>query len=83
MALSVVIGCNTKKDKKVLIRIVKNKSGQINVDTTGKMDGRGIYICKNEECLNKVIKSKKIEKVFEHEISKELYENLRGVIIDK
>ena len=38
------MGCNEKKDKKDLIRIVKNKSNEINVDKTGKMEGRGAYI---------------------------------------
>ena len=45
------IGCNSKKDKKDLIRVVKNKDGQISIDLTGKKDGRGIYLCKSEECL--------------------------------
>lgn len=71
------IGCNTKKDKKELIRIVKNKNGEIKVDFTGKMDGRGTYICKREECLNKAIKNKKIVRIFEMEIEDSIYENLR------
>lgn len=74
------IGCNTKKDKKDLIRIVKNKNEQINIDITGKMDGRGIYICKNEECLNKAIKNKRISRTFEMEISNTIYDNLRKFI---
>lgn len=74
------IGCNLKKDKKDLIRIVKNKDGEINVDLTGKMDGRGTYICKSEDCLNKAIKSKRISKSFEIEISEDIYENLKKYI---
>ena len=50
---------------------------------TGKKNGRGAYICKNEDCLNKVIKTKRLEKVFEKEITSELYESIRGVIVDK
>ena len=74
------IGCNSKKDKKELIRIVKNKNEEINVDLTGKMDGRGIYICKNEECLNKAIKNKRISRTFEMEIANNIYENIRKII---
>lgn len=74
------IGCNTKKDKKELIRIVKNKNGEINVDLTGKMEGRGTYICKNEECLNKAIKNKKMARTFEMEIEDSLYEKIRKFI---
>ncbi len=77
------MACNEQKEKNELLRIVKSKEGVIEVDLTGKKNGRGAYICKNEECLNKVIKSKRLEKIFEKEISQELYENIRGVIIDK
>lgn len=75
------MGCNEKKDKKEFIRIVKNKEGQISIDKTGKAQGRGAYICDNIECLEKVIKSKRIEKIFDMKISEEIYENLRGVIL--
>lgn len=77
------MGCNEKKDKKDLIRIVKNKDNEISIDRTGKLDGRGAYICDDIKCLEKVIKSKRLEKVFEYKISDEIYENLRGVILDK
>ena len=77
------MGCNTKKDKKDLIRIVKNKENQINIDRTGKQEGRGAYICDDIQCLEKVIKSKRLEKVLDIKISEEIYESLRGVILDK
>ena len=77
------MGCNIKKDKKDLIRIVKDKDGNINIDKTGKLEGRGAYICDNIDCLEKAIKTKRIERVFEASITDEVYNNLRGVIIDK
>ena len=77
------MGCNTKKDKRELIRIVINKEGDISLDKTGKLAGRGAYICDNIDCLEKVIKSKRLEKVCETKIDEEIYKNLRGVIIDK
>ena len=77
------MGCNEKKDKKELIRIVKNKENLISVDETGKKEGRGAYICKDEECLEKLIKSKRLEKVFDMKISEEIYEKIRGVLFDK
>ena len=77
------MGCNEKKPKKELVRIVKNKDGEIFIDRTGKADGRGAYICDSAECLEKVIKSKRLEKVLESQISEEVYNNLRGVIVDK
>lgn len=77
------MGCNQKKDKKELIRIVKNKNNEISVDRTGKKEGRGAYVCDDVNCLDKLIKSKRLERVFEMSISDEIYESLRGVIIDK
>lgn len=77
------IGCSEIKTKKELIRIVKNKEGEIFVDRTGKANGRGAYICDSVECLEKAIKTKRLERTFEVAISQEIYENLRGVIIDK
>lgn len=81
--LRTCMGCNAKKPKKELIRIVKNKENQIFVDKTGKQDGRGAYICDDVKCLEKVIKTKRLEKVLEIQISEEIYENLRGVVGDK
>lgn len=77
------IGCNSKKDKRELIRIVKNKQGEIKLDRTGKLDGRGAYICDNIECLEKAIKSKRLERTFETQIEEKIYEDLRGVMIDE
>lgn len=77
------MGCNQKKDKKDLVRIVKNKENEINVDRTGKLDGRGAYICDNIECLEKVIKTKRLKKALDIKISQEIYESLRGVILGK
>ena len=72
-----------KLPKRELLRIVKQNDGQIFIDKTGKANGRGAYICNNIECLDKAIKSKRLNKNFETEINNEIYENLRGVIIDK
>ena len=63
--LRTCMGCNEKKSKKEMIRIVKNKEGYISIDKTGKKDGRGAYICNQSSCLDKVIKSKRLEKALE------------------
>ena len=74
------MGCNSKKDKNELIRIVKNSQNEIFVDKTGKQQGRGAYICNNIDCLEKVIKTKKIKRVLETKIENETYNNLRNII---
>lgn len=70
------IVCQDRESKKGLMRIVKNKEGQIFLDTTGKANGRGAYICKDSECLKKAIKTKALNKAFKIEVSSEVYENL-------
>ena len=77
------VGCNTKKDKKELLRLVLNKNNGFFIDKTGKAEGRGIYLCNDINCLDKALKFKKIEKALGIKINDELYENIRGVIIEK
>lgn len=77
------MACNEKKEKQELLRVVRTVEGNIEADLTGKKNGRGAYICKSEDCLNKIIKSKKLERILEKEISPEIYESIRGVIIGK
>lgn len=74
------MGCNSKKDKKDLIRIVKNNKNEISIDKTGKQDGRGAYICNNVQCLEKAIKTKRLEKALGLKISDEIYSNLKNII---
>lgn len=74
------IGCNEVKLKKELIRVVKNKEGEILIDKTGKANGRGAYLCDNIQCLEKAIKTKKLERNFEIQIGNEIYDELRKTI---
>ena len=74
------LGCYESKPKKELYRIVKNKEGEILLDKTGKLNGRGAYICNSKECLEKAIKSKRIEKEFETKIADDIYIELRNMI---
>lgn len=69
-----------KKNKNELIRIVKNKQGEIAVDKIGKLPGRGAYLCDSVECLEKAIKSKRLERSFETKIENDIYEELREKI---
>lgn len=71
------MGCQAKKDKRELVRIVRSPEGEISVDLTGKKSGRGAYICPDLECLNKVVKSKRLERSLETAISSEIYEMLK------
>lgn len=74
------MGCNSKKDKKDLIRIAKYNKNQIIVDKTGKQEGRGAYICNNAKCLESAKKTKRLEKALEIKISEDFYENIESLI---
>ena len=69
-------GCQEMKDKRELIRIVRNDEGVFSLDATGKKPGRGAYICKSEECLNKAKKSKGLERSFKTAVPEEVYLSL-------
>lgn len=69
--------------KKDLIRVVKNKDGDVFVDLTGKANGRGAYLKKSIEAIDKAKKSKCLNKALECEIPEKVYENLYGLITRK
>lgn len=71
------MGCHEMKPKRELARVVRNKEGEISVDLIGKKPGRGAYVCKNQECLEKAIKTRKLEKEFSSKIPEEVYTELR------
>lgn len=73
-------GCGEQKPKKELVRIVKSPDGEVSLDLTGKASGRGAYICKSAECLQKARKSHRIDKAFEMTIPNEVYEQMAAEI---
>lgn len=74
------LGCEENKSKKELIRIVKTPENEVLIDLTGKVNGRGAYICNNKECFKTAMKSNRISKNLEVEIPKEKIEELEEQI---
>lgn len=70
------VGCNEQKSKKELIRIVKTKEGEISVDFTGKINGRGAYLCHDIACLEKAKKKNALSRALDCSIDEEVYEKL-------
>lgn len=73
-------GCRQEKSKKDLIRVVRDKEGNVFVDITGKQNGRGAYICPDEKCLEKATKNKGLERTLKSTISEEVYLQLRKAL---
>lgn len=70
------IGCGEQREKKDLIRIVRTPEGEIRLDETGRMNGRGAYLCRDSECLNKAWKRRSLNKAFRMPVSAETYQIL-------
>ena len=77
------IACREEFDKKDLLRIVKDKEGNISVDVTGKANGRGAYICKKHECLKKLKKAKLLDRVFAMQVATEVYDAVEEELLAK
>ena len=69
------IACRKSMPKKELYRIVKSGEA-IFLDKTGKANGRGAYICKEEECFKKIKKNRLLNRAFEIEVKEEVYDKL-------
>jgi predicted RNA-binding protein YlxR (DUF448 family) len=69
-----------KLEKKDLVRIVRTNEGKVVIDLTGKLNGRGAYIKKDIEAINKAKKSKALDRNLEIEIPNEIYEELTNII---
>lgn len=69
-------GCGEMKSKKELVRVVKTPDDEVLIDLTGRVNGRGAYICPNAQCLKIARKSKRIEKSFQMQIPDEIYDKM-------
>ena len=68
-------GCNERKPKKDLVRILRTENGII-IDLTGKQNGRGAYLCHNNVCLEHARKTKSIERALKEAVPDEIYDQL-------
>lgn len=69
-----------KCDKRDLLRIVRDKEGNVSIDLTGKANGRGAYLKKDPEVIEKAKKTKMLEKILEVEIPTSMYDEMKNVI---
>ncbi len=67
------IGCQEMKEKPSMIRVIKTQDDQILLDPTGKANGRGAYLCNNRTCLEKVCKSRGLDRAFKMKVPADVY----------
>lgn len=70
------VGCGEMKGKRDMVRVLKTAENQICLDATGKKNGRGAYICRSRECLQKACRNKGLERSFKMSIPNEVYDML-------
>ena len=70
------MGCRERKAKREMIRVVRGTDGQVSLDFSGKLNGRGAYICPDPQCLQKAQKAKSLDRSLEVTIPQEVYDRL-------
>ena len=71
------VGCREMKPKRELIRVVRSQDGNVTVDFTGKAAGRGAYVCRSVECLERAIKTRGLDRELEHKIEDTVFLQLK------
>ena len=66
------MGCRERKEKRAMIRVVRCTDGSVNLDFSGKMNGRGAYVCPSPDCLKKALRSKALDRSLEVTIPEEV-----------
>ncbi len=74
------VGCNEKKEKKELIRVLRTPEGEIVIDATGRQNGRGAYLCGSTECFRRAVRSRGLERSLGESIPDEVLETLEKEI---
>lgn len=71
------MGCNQKRAKKELVRVVRIPEGKAVFDATGKKSGRGAYVCRDMKCLEKAVKTGRLNRCLEVNIEQRVYDDMR------
>ncbi|NLB91474.1 MAG: YlxR family protein [Clostridiales bacterium] len=74
------VGCREMKPKKELLRVVKTPEGEILLDFSGKVSGRGAYVCPNKECLERAVKQKQLDRALEVVLDDEVIKDLEKAL---
>lgn len=77
------IACHEMKMKKEMLRVVKNKEGEVFIDFTGKAAGRGAYLCNASDCVKRLKKARLLNKTFSCEIPNEVYARIEEEFLAK
>ena len=76
------LGCREMKPKRELIRAVRSPEGEVSLDFKGKKPGRGAYVCHNDECLKRAIKTKALSRALGTPIPEAIMDELQQAARD-
>ena len=69
-------GCRERKPKREMLRVVRGTDGAVSLDFSGKVNGRGAYVCPDAECLKKAQKSRALERCLETSVPQDVYDRM-------
>lgn len=75
------VGCRESSDKKSLLRIVRTTDGEVRLDPSGKLPGRGAYLCGKKDCLKLAIKHKKLGRALRCDIPARIAVELENSVV--
>ena len=74
------VACRTEAPKRALVRVVRTPEGSAVLDVTGKLPGRGAYICLNPECLHRARKTGALSRALKTSLTDACWEDLERCI---
>lgn len=72
------VACHVQRPKRALLRVVHTPAGEVVVDETGKQNGRGAYLCRQQSCWEKALKQGSLNRALRTTLSAETSANLRA-----
>lgn len=81
MPIRTCIGCRGKFPKKDLLRFVRGATGNLQTDLTGKLPGRGAYVCQSQRCINVTFRSQKISNHLRANLSRQVIDSFKQELL--
>ena len=70
------VACRTSRPKRELVRLVRTPEGSVSVDITGKLNGRGAYLCRSDECWTLAERRRALERALSVSLDSAAWQNL-------
>ena len=76
------MGCRRHLPKRELLRVVRPPEGEVKLDTAGKAQGRGVYLCRDAACFKRVRKSRALERSLKSPVPEGVFAEIEGLLSD-